>query len=112
MAKSNAKLYDPSLYRAAGINPCAAIDPKIVAAYESCADPVGLKRSLMGIISKNDEQIAINSFKWYGLPNGLTGNLIERILYLSIFLIIYLHLLIKELTPKKLMNIWIIFFTI
>ena len=78
---NNAKLYDPSLYRAAGIDPCAVIDPKIVAAYESCADPVGLKRSLMGIISKNDEQIAINSFKWYGLPNGLTGNLIERILY-------------------------------
>jgi hypothetical protein len=33
------------------------------------------------ILRVNDEQIHCNRFKWYGLPRGLTGNLIERILY-------------------------------
>lgn len=33
------------------------------------------------ILRVNDEQIHCNRFKWFGLPRGLTGNLIERILY-------------------------------
>lgn len=33
------------------------------------------------ILRVNDEQIHCNRFKWYNLPRGLTGNLIERILY-------------------------------
>lgn len=33
------------------------------------------------ILRVNDEQIHINRGKWFGLPRGLTGNLIERILY-------------------------------
>ena len=33
------------------------------------------------ILRVNDEQIHCNRFQWYGLPRGLSGNLIERILY-------------------------------
>ena len=33
------------------------------------------------ILRVNDEQIHCNRFKWYNLPRGLTGNLVERILY-------------------------------
>lgn len=33
------------------------------------------------ILRVNDEQIHCNRFKWFNLPRGLTGNLIERILY-------------------------------
>lgn len=33
------------------------------------------------ILRNNDEQIHCNRFKWYNLPRGLTGNMIERILY-------------------------------
>jgi hypothetical protein len=33
------------------------------------------------ILRVNDEQIHCNRFKWFGLPRGLSGNLIERILY-------------------------------
>lgn len=33
------------------------------------------------ILRVNDEQIHCNRFKWYNLPRGLSGNLIERILY-------------------------------
>ena len=33
------------------------------------------------ILRINDEQIAVNRFKWHNLPPELSGNLIERILY-------------------------------
>lgn len=33
------------------------------------------------ILRVNDEQIHCNRFKWFNLPRGLSGNLIERILY-------------------------------
>ena len=33
------------------------------------------------ILRTNDEQIHCNRFKWYNLPRGLDGQLIERILY-------------------------------
>ena len=33
------------------------------------------------ILRINDEQLAVNRFKWHNLPPELSGNLIERILY-------------------------------
>ena len=33
------------------------------------------------ILRVNDEQIHCNRFQWYNLPRGLSGNMIERILY-------------------------------
>ena len=41
----------------------------------------GLNESLLRSLRIIDEQDAVNSFVWYNLPYGLTGNLIERILY-------------------------------
>lgn len=40
-----------------------------------------LKQSIKELLTINDEQAAINTFVWYNLPEGLDGNLIERILY-------------------------------
>lgn len=39
------------------------------------------KDSMKQLLRINDEQIAINRYKWYNLPAGLDGQLIERILY-------------------------------
>lgn len=40
-----------------------------------------LNESILRSLRVVDEQDAVNSGKWYGLPYGLTQNLIERILY-------------------------------
>ena len=37
--------------------------------------------SIKRILRINDEQIAVNRFKWFNLPRGITGNQIERMLY-------------------------------
>lgn len=37
--------------------------------------------NLQKLIKIKDEQDAINRFRWYNLPKGLTANLIERVLY-------------------------------
>ena len=39
-----------------------------------------LNESILRSLRIVDEQDAVNSFRWYNLPEGLTGNLIERIL--------------------------------
>ena len=39
------------------------------------------KGSIKRLLRINDEQIAVNRFKWYNLPRGITGNQIERMLY-------------------------------
>ena len=43
--------------------------------------PVLPNENIKKILRNNDEQIHCNRFKWYNLPRGLTGNMIERILY-------------------------------
>lgn len=40
-----------------------------------------LKPSIKKIMRVIDEQTAINRYTWYNLPEGLTGQMIERILY-------------------------------
>lgn len=74
MAKNNAKMIDPQLYIQAGIDPKTGLPLK----YGERCD---LKREVRAAIKIVDEQDAVNSFKWYNLPSGLDGNLIERILY-------------------------------
>lgn len=37
--------------------------------------------SIKRLLRINDEQIAVNRFKWFNLPRGITGNQIERMLY-------------------------------
>lgn len=39
------------------------------------------KDEMKKVLRLNDEQIHVNRFKWYNLPRGLTGNMIERMLY-------------------------------
>lgn len=73
---NNAKLPDIRTLIQAGIDPKTGLPIKL-ANMNDCE----LKESIQAIIRTNDEQLAINRFQWYGLPKGLTGNLIERILY-------------------------------
>lgn len=40
-----------------------------------------LKDAMKRMLRINDEQIAVNRYKWYNLPQGLDGQLIERVLY-------------------------------
>lgn len=67
-----AKMYDQSLLKAAGLTRPNA-DTVIP---DSCLKPE-IKKALRVI----DEQTAVNRYKWIGLPKGLTGKLIERVLY-------------------------------
>ena len=73
---NNAKLPDIKTLMQAGIDPKTRLPIKMTS-----SDECGLQESIKAIIRTNDEQLAINRFQWYGLPKGLTGNLIERVLY-------------------------------
>lgn len=70
--------YLPNLepYIAMGMDPKTGLPRKMVA-----GNPCMLKENIKTTLRVNDEQIAINRFKWTGLPNDLTGNLLERMLY-------------------------------
>lgn len=39
------------------------------------------KANIKKLLRINDEQVAVNRYKWYNLPPELNGNLMERILY-------------------------------
>lgn len=70
-----AKLPDIQSLIMAGIDPVTGLPIRM--------DPgtKGLKENFRKQMRVLDEQDAINTFTWYNLPNGLTGRLIERILY-------------------------------
>lgn len=72
---NNAKLPLLEPYEQAGVDPHTRMPTR-----GRGAGPF-LKHELKKNIRINDEQVAINSVKWYNLPNGITQNLIERILY-------------------------------
>ena len=74
--KNNAKLPDIRTLVQAGIDPRTGLPIKW-ASGSDCA----LKDSIKRVLMLNDEQVAINRFKWYNLPEGIDGNLLERILY-------------------------------
>lgn len=59
----------------AGINPKTGLPLKLYSPDYSLRDGIS---TLMHIVDRQD---AINRFVWYNLPSGLTGNIIERILY-------------------------------
>ena len=46
-----------------------------------CYESSPFKESIRKILRVNDEQLAVNRYRWYNLPPELSGNLIERILY-------------------------------
>lgn len=74
--KNNARLYDPSVLIAAGINPKTGL-PLRFDDGKTCVTKGDIKKQLRIV----DEQNAVNRFTWYNLPAGLNGRLIERILY-------------------------------
>lgn len=59
----------------------AGINPKTGLPIKLGDDPSQLKNDIRHIIRIIDEQNAVNRYKWYNLPSGLTGEMIERILY-------------------------------
>ena len=65
-----------NLYAQAGINPKTGLPRKA-----SLACPCNLKEGIKKQLAILDEQNAINRYKWYNLPSGLDGQLLERILY-------------------------------
>lgn len=72
---NNAALPDPQQFIQAGI------DPKTKLPIRMTTPDEGFKPHNKKLLRVMDEQAAINSIKWYNLPNGLNSNLIERILY-------------------------------
>ena len=72
---NNAGMWDPSTMIQAGMNPKTGLPYKL-----DCFD--GAKKSEIKHILRNiDEQDALNRYTWYNLPDGLTGQMIERMLY-------------------------------
>lgn len=61
----------------------AGIDPKTGLPLKAGGYPfdLGFKENNRKLLRIVDEQDAVNRFTWYNLPNGLSGQLIERILY-------------------------------
>ncbi len=64
-----------NLYKQAGIDPATGLP---IRAGTSLCD---LKQGLVDILAVKDLQTAVNRYVWYNLPNGLTGQELERMLY-------------------------------
>lgn len=71
---NNAKIVDNQLKITAGIDPKTGLPIRY-------GGECTTKRDIRAALRIVDEQDAINSFKWYNLPSGIDGQLIERILY-------------------------------
>lgn len=61
---------------AAGINPKTGLPAKVTA-----SSPCFIKENMKRLIRIQDEQDAVNRFKWYNLPDGINGQMLERMLY-------------------------------
>lgn len=70
-----AKLPDINTLLQAGINPQTGLPIKLGIL------PCQLKENIRKQLRVLDEQNAINRYKWYNLPSGLDGQLLERMLY-------------------------------
>lgn len=69
------KLYNLEPYYAAGIDPKTGLPMKFGSVQPQ------IKMEIKKQLRILDEQNAINRFTWYNLPDGLTSQLLERILY-------------------------------
>ena len=76
MGKNNAKIIDVTSLVQAGIDPKTGLPSRVVASLESA-----LKDNIKKALRVVDEQDAVNRFVWHNLPDGIDGNLIERVLY-------------------------------
>lgn len=71
-------LPDIKTFIQAGINPKTRLPIKL--GKKDIADPL-LKDNAKRVFRIQDEQRAINTFKWYNLPAGLSSQELERLLY-------------------------------
>lgn len=74
--KNNARLTDPTMLLSAGVDPVTKLPLKVTDSME-CMLKNDIRRALRIV----DEQDAVNRYNWYNLPDGLDGELLERILY-------------------------------
>ena len=75
MGKNNARITDPNLLIQAGIDPNTGLPAKFV--NGDATVPLSVK----DLLSEIDKADFINRGKWFNLPDGITGDLIERIMY-------------------------------
>lgn len=75
--KNNSSIYDLELLKMAGINPASILPIRRIGGTDSSPDTNKLKQ-ILAIIDRQD---ATTRYVWYNLPKGLTGELIEHILY-------------------------------
>lgn len=68
----------------------AGIDPKTNLPVRA-TDPCELKTNIKKLFRIVDEQDAINTFQWYNLPEGLSGEELERLLYYKGQLCFFYH---------------------
>lgn len=73
MGKNNAKMIDPSVYLAAGVDPKTKKPLRLL--------DNGLKGQVRAAFRIIDEQDAVNRYKWYNIPFDLSSEEIERMLY-------------------------------
>lgn len=71
-----AKLPDIKTLLQAGIDPKTRLPIKVAS-----GDPCALQSNVKMQLRILDEQNAVNRYVWYNLPNGLDGQMIERIIY-------------------------------
>lgn len=76
--KTNRGPYLPNLEPliAAGIDPKTGLPMKVTS-----GEPCFLKENIKRLIRIQDEQDAVNRYTWYNLPDGLNGQMLERMLY-------------------------------
>lgn len=76
MPKNNAKLPDMKTLLQAGINPKNGLPVKM-----SSGAPDALLCDITRLITIMDRQDYLTRYEWFNLPSGLSGDMIERILY-------------------------------
>lgn len=75
---SKARLPDIDTLRAMGFNP-ATIDK--LCAYIGNTNSFDRVSAIKKVLRKNDRQQFVNRYRWENLPNDLTGDFLERVLY-------------------------------
>lgn len=76
MASKGPYLPDIKSLIEAGIDPRTKLPIKMASAMEDL-----LKGNIKKVLRVMDEQDAVNRYQWHGLPEGIDGELIERIIY-------------------------------
>lgn len=76
MPKNNARITPLELYIQAGIDPKTGLPYKMASSSKK-----NLSTAMLQYLRIVDEQDAVNRGKWYNLPEGITGQELERLLY-------------------------------